>query len=234
MNVIVFNGSPHKDNGVTAAMIRHLNDGFEEAGAAVETYNVYDMDVRPCLGCVTCWLKTPGICVHDDDVSALYPKLGKADVIVFATPVYVDGMTGAMKVMLDRMVPLIRGPVEVREGHVRHVVPPGRTKAKLLLVSGSGFPEMDNFDPLVSHVKAACKNLDWEYAGALLRPYGLLFPMLESRGVETQGVYQALRSAAIELKLKGYVSEVTSANVAKELVSRDEVVKGLNAILRPH
>lgn len=234
MNVIVFNGSPHKDNGVTAAMIRHLNDGFEEAGANVETYNLYEMNVKPCLGCVACWLKTPGRCVHDDDVSVLYPKLSEADVVVFATPVYVDGMTGAMKAMLDRLVPLVRGPVEVREGHVRHVVPPGRTKTKLLLVSGSGFPEMDNFDPLVSHVKAACKNLDWEYAGALLRPYGLLFPMLESRGVQTKCVYQALRSAAIELKLNGYVSEETSMDVAKELSSRDEVVKDLNAILTPH
>ena len=229
MNVIVFNGSPHTGNGVTATMIRHLNAGFEEAGATVETYNVYEMDVRPCVGCFTCWAKTPGRCVHDDDMADLYPKLSKADIVVLATPVYVDGMTGAMKVMLDRMIPLVRGPIEVRDGHCRHHVPPRKTRAKLLLVSASGFTEMDNFDPLVMHVKAACKNLDWEYAGALLRPYGWYFPTLERKGVQTQGVYQALRHAAKELALNGCVSEETAANVAMELASRDEVLRFYNS-----
>jgi multimeric flavodoxin WrbA len=35
----------------------------------------------------------------------LHPKMGKADVLVLATPVYCDGITGPMKNLLDRPRP---------------------------------------------------------------------------------------------------------------------------------
>lgn len=43
---------------------------------------------------------------------------------------------------------------------------------KMVLVSNCGFWEMDNFDPLLVHLKALCRNAEAEFVGALLRLHG--------------------------------------------------------------
>ena len=41
-------------------------------------------------------------------MDVLLPGLAAADVWVLATPVFMDGMTGPLKNLLDRMLPLIQ------------------------------------------------------------------------------------------------------------------------------
>ena len=102
----------------------------------------------------------------------LIPRMAEADVWVFATPVFVDGMSGPMKNFLDRLIPLILPFYELRDGHCRKPRGAGTKKGTIALVSNCGFWEMDNFDPLLAHMKAITKNFDREFAGALLRPHG--------------------------------------------------------------
>ena len=83
----------------------------------------------------------------------------QSDLPVLATPVYVDGMTGPLKIFLDRLVPLLEGRIEIRDDHRRHPLREGVKAGKLVQVSASGFTEMNNFDPLVAHVKTACRNM---------------------------------------------------------------------------
>jgi len=65
---------------------------MREEGCEVELFYTCRLRVKPCLGDRACWTKTPGKCVQNDDVKMLLPKIQRADVIVFATPVYVDGI----------------------------------------------------------------------------------------------------------------------------------------------
>jgi multimeric flavodoxin WrbA len=48
-----------------------------------------------------------GTCVHDDDVPALVTRMKEADGIVFASPVYIDNITGQMKLFFDRLADAI-------------------------------------------------------------------------------------------------------------------------------
>ena len=54
-----------------------------------------------CLGCFAC--SYLGRCVIDDDVNGIMEKVMKADVIVWATPIYYYEMSGQMKTLIDRM-----------------------------------------------------------------------------------------------------------------------------------
>ena len=57
-------------------------------------------------------------------------------------------------------------------------MPVGYKRGKIVLVCNCGYWEMDNFNPLLAHVKAICRNTDREFAGALLRPYGYIMGKL--------------------------------------------------------
>ncbi len=132
-------------------------------------------------------------------------------------------MTGPMKTFLDRLIPLLKGRVELRDDHIRHIVRDDMKRGKVALLSASGFAEMDNFDPLVTHVKAASRNLGREYSGEILFPGGWLLRSSEAMDEVTEMV----RSAGAELVEKGRIQGGLSSKI-HELVSRDEVIDALN------
>ncbi len=156
-------------------------------------------------------------------MKTLLPLVAQSDILTLATPVYVDGMTGPMKTFLDRLIPLLKGRVELRDGHTRHIVREDVKRGKVVLLSASGFAELDNFDPLVSHVKAASRNLGREYAGEILFPGGWF--LKHSKAMDE--VTGMVRSAGVELVEKGKIPGGLSSKI-HGLVSRDEVIDALN------
>ena len=106
MKITVFNGSPRGKRGNTFIMADEFLRGAEAAGAQVEQVLLVQKKISHCTGCFRCWVKTPGKCVIEDDMTVLLEKIMATDVIVFATPLYVDNVTGLMKNFMDRILPL--------------------------------------------------------------------------------------------------------------------------------
>ena len=69
--------------------------GAEEAGNRVELLSLKGKKIQYCIGCLSC-MKT-GKCVQKDDAPEIMEKLRRADVLVFATPIYYYEMCGQMK-----------------------------------------------------------------------------------------------------------------------------------------
>lgn len=229
MKVIAFNSSPRMDKGNTARILDPFLEGMKEAGADVEFYYTKKMKIKPCQGELHCWLVTPGKCFQDDDMNALYPRIPAADVVVFATPVYVDAVNGQMKLLMDRMLPTIQPYIEMRDGHCRHTVRESyNPEGKVVLVSNCGFWEMDNFDPLIVHMKAACKNMNREFAGALLRPHGPAMSIMLEMGMPLDEVFDAAREAGRELVRDGKMKKDTLDAVSRELMPLDAFLAGAN------
>ena len=87
--------------------------GAEEAGNRVELLSLKGKKIQYCIGCLSC-IKT-GKCVQKDDAPEIMEKLRRADVLVFATPIYYYEMSGQMKTLLDRMNPLYSSDYAFRE-----------------------------------------------------------------------------------------------------------------------
>ena len=100
MNILVLNGSPRK-NGNTEIMADAFIRGAEEAGHTVYKFNVGSMDINPCIACESCF-KNDGVCFRKDDMQQIYPELEKADMVVFASPVYWFSLTAQLKAAIDR------------------------------------------------------------------------------------------------------------------------------------
>lgn len=224
MKALLVNGSPDTVRGMHVTVLDIFEEGLKEAGANVTRIDVYKQRIQPCSSCFSCWTHTPGECSQEDDMKTILPLVAQSDILTLATPVYVDGMTGPMKTFLDRLIPLLKGRVELRDGHMRHLVREDVKRGKIVLLSACGFAELDNFDPLVAHVKAASRNLGREYAGEILFPSGWFLRRSEAM----EDVKGMVRSAGVELVETGRIPGGLSTRM-RGLVSRDEVIDVLNA-----
>lgn len=105
MMVLALMGSPRK-GGNTDILVEQVLRGAKNCGHSVEKLYLYDYQIVPCLDCRKC-KKDDLTCHMSDGMLKIYPKLDKADLIVFGTPVYWYGPTAKMKLLIDRMRPFI-------------------------------------------------------------------------------------------------------------------------------
>ena len=113
MNILAINGSPKGERSntwrVTSAFLQGITAQEESArgqAPVVETLNVCALDIKPCLGCFSCWSKTPGTCCLHDDMQGVIEKILWADVIIWSFPLYYFGLPGPLKNLIDRQLPM--------------------------------------------------------------------------------------------------------------------------------
>ena len=153
MKVLALNSSPRGEGQSKTEMILNpLVEGMREAGAQVEVVDLRHKTVRNCIGCYTCWTKTPGVCIHKDDMTLeLFPRWLEADMAVYATPLYHFTMNASMKAFIERTLPVLEPfliQVKDQTTHpLRHKMP------KVVVMSVAGFPEMAVFDQLSSYAR---------------------------------------------------------------------------------
>jgi multimeric flavodoxin WrbA/putative sterol carrier protein len=152
MKVLALNSSPRiKGQSKTEIMLGSLVSGMESAGAQVEVVHLRTKTIKYCTGCFSCWTKTPGRCIHRDDMSKeLFPKFLESDIAVFATPLYHFTMNAILKTFIERTLPVLE-PTLVRKGEITYHPLRGKHPGVVAL-SVAGFPEISVFDHLSSHM----------------------------------------------------------------------------------
>ncbi|MGD0079761.1 MAG: flavodoxin family protein [Methanoregula sp.] len=105
MKILAIHGSPRTIRSMTRKLAGFVLAGAAEGGAETEMIDLCDYRVTPCTACEGCSFN--GICVFDDDVLAIVERMKEADGIVFASPVYIDNVSGQMKVFFDRLADAI-------------------------------------------------------------------------------------------------------------------------------
>ena len=231
MKVLAFNCSPKMSKGNTALILDPFLDGMREEGATVELFFTRKLEIKPCSGEFNCWFKTPGRCFQNDDMEMLLPKIDEADIIVFATPLYADGVSGPMKNLMDRQLPRGIPYLEFRDGRCRHPMGENHKPGKIVLVSSCGLWEMENFDPILAHMKAYSQNMLKEFAGALLRPHAPALSLMMQDGKAQNEIVEAAKQAGRQLVSEGKMSVEVLKTVSRELVPAEEFVTRLNQLI---
>ena len=228
MKAIIINAAPRMEGGLTHFILEPFMQGMRDAGADLDPAILGRLTIEPCTGCFTCYAHTPGACAHSDDMEDLVDRISAADMMILATPVYLDGMTNLAKSFVDRLVVFLDPHFTWDESGVIHPLrrefPP-----KLFLVSVCGYPGIFNFNPLLVHMKAMARNLHTEFAGALLRPAVFSCLMKKQYPDKVRGVMEAVRAAGRELAEKGRVSTSALENAAADICTAEELVANANA-----
>lgn len=105
LKILAIHGSPRTIRSSTRKLAGFVLEGAAEAGAEIEMIDLADLRVTPCTDCKGCTLT--GTCVYDDDVPELLSRMMEADGIVFGSPVYIDNVTGQLKLFFDRLADAI-------------------------------------------------------------------------------------------------------------------------------
>jgi multimeric flavodoxin WrbA len=151
MKILALNGSARK-KGNTDILIDQILKGSKEKGHKTEKLYLYDYEILPCRDCRECKRGDYGCSLHDE-MRKIYPKLEKADLIIFGTPNYWNGPPAKMKLLIDRMRPFV--PSRKLKGKKWVVVSP----------SGEG-PKSSKL--LVEMLRLSCDYLGMKYAGKIL------------------------------------------------------------------
>jgi multimeric flavodoxin WrbA len=229
VKVLVLNASPQMDSGTTSLLINPFMEGLKEAGAEVDFYYTRKLKINNCQGCILCWIKHPGSCIYKDDMVKIIENFKKADIVVFGTPIYTDGVPGALKNIWDRLVPLMPPFLETREGHSAHVLNSDHKNAKIVLISTCGYWEEDNFDFAIEHTKTFFEGtVGKTFAGALIRPHGTALRLLK-RQVNMDDIFDACKEAGIQLVKTGSIPKNLIEIVKKELLPREKYHSILNS-----
>lgn len=222
MKVIALNGSARGRKGVTWKLLEALLKGLGEGGATVIDFQLKEMNLSPCRACLTCMHKTPGQCAQRDDMDKLYPYLKESDLLIMATPVYTDNMSAQMKIVMDRCIcsmdPFLRVDSEKR---VRHpyswAMPSG-----FFLISTSGFPEVENFLPLILTFRAQAANFGSQPIGEICIP-GSIALQMEPSLLEPR--LQRIQQAGYQLALEGKIEMDLLKEVNQPIVTVDQYLE---------
>lgn len=115
MNILALIGS-YRKQGNTARIVELIAARMQALAAQdatpleFETLFLSDLDLLPCRGCRACFDRGEAACPLHDDVPRLRAKMGAADALLLASPVYVDDVSGLIKIWMDRLAYLCHRP----------------------------------------------------------------------------------------------------------------------------
>lgn len=108
MNVLLINGSPHK-NGCTFTALSEVAGQLNAQGIDTHILHIGNKPIQGCIACGKC-LQT-GRCVFENDpVNECIDRLKQADGLVVGSPVYYAGPNGTLCGLLDRVFYGKNGP----------------------------------------------------------------------------------------------------------------------------
>lgn len=227
--VIVLNASPRAEKGYTEFYLNPFVKGMRKH-TEVEFIHLSSYKVNPCKGCFSCWMDIPGRCIYHekDDHHQLAERLLKADLTIYAFPIYADGMPGILKNYFDRSVSraypyMIKGMNRVR--HPRRYINP---RHSMVVFSICGFFEKINFKPVQEYFKALAHNRHTPLIGEIYRTTAVgLFGNPFTYKLLNK-VMITLEDAGEQIVTKGKIKRSTLRSITKDINAKQKDLDKIN------
>lgn len=77
-------------------------------------------DIRHCIGCFGCWIKTPGTCVIHDGYENTGADMGKCTELILVSRCCYGSVSPFVKTVQDRAISYIHPDFVIRKGEMHH------------------------------------------------------------------------------------------------------------------
>jgi putative NADPH-quinone reductase len=228
MKIVAVNGSQKGAGGNTDIMVSAFLLGAQAAGAQTANILLAEKEIKYCRACKYCWFKNPGQCVLADDMAALLPLVKSADVLVWATPLYFDNVSGLLKTFIDRLM-VIGSPYWTRDagGECRHQTV--MAMPQLIMLANCGYPERSHFQVVSHWIRRHARNLGTAVIGEIYASEGALIssPAEEVRPVVARYL-QSLEQAGAEIATGLKLSAETQQVLEQPFIPADTYIQGVS------
>ena len=114
--------------------------------------------IRPCIGCFSCWHKTPGECVIKDGYENMGKRIHQADEITVISRYTYGGFSGFVKNVFDRCLGYVLPQFEVVNGETHHQKRYAEDKPFTFIFRGGDLSQEEK-ESAERYVRAVCANI---------------------------------------------------------------------------
>ncbi|MCL2841583.1 MAG: flavodoxin family protein [Defluviitaleaceae bacterium] len=231
MKVIALNGSPRSERSSTMKLTRAFLEGTQWTDT--EIIDISKLNVRGCTGCYSCWTKTPGKCVINDDMTDILPKLIEADIIIWSFPLYSCSFPGQMKCFMDRRLPIALPFMDESSATGEHPLRHDLSKQRHFFISTCGFWTAEgNYDSVIKMLEHGGKGANHEDFTIFCGQGGLFeaADMADDMGLNAlvEGYLNTMRQAGSEYANGGMKKE-TRDLLSQPLIPKEAYESAANA-----
>lgn len=109
-------------------------------------------NIKGCLGCFNCWIKTPGRCIIEDSYTEIPKYILESDIFMIITQIKYGCYTSYVKNIIDRSIGILLPFFQTVNGELHHL-PRYNTKSIKFVVIGYGddvtYDEEQTFKDLI-------------------------------------------------------------------------------------
>jgi multimeric flavodoxin WrbA len=216
--ILAINASHRSEKGFTEIVLNNFLKGAESASAQCEVLYPSKKKIVACESCGKCLLETPGVCKFNDDMGSIIQKMEKADLLIFASPVYFDSIPSNMKKMIDRLRVTLDAFFEFREGRTYHLKR-SKKKQNVILIFTAGNPERESFISISRVFNRIINNMGWQLEGEFHFPASHLL-VVEPGLLSTQ--LEAVTISGQQLVSEGKISKEVLEAANREYIDNPE------------
>jgi multimeric flavodoxin WrbA len=120
MKITILDGEQRPGKTAFGEYVGTVASHLRSSGHQVDRLVLRELEIKQCLGCWGCWVKTPGECILEDDGGRVCRSVIRSDVTLFAAPLVMGFPTALLKRTIDRLLPLIHPYNAVVAGEIHH------------------------------------------------------------------------------------------------------------------
>ena len=119
MKITIVDGS--SDNYTNKDYLVDLAESLIDAGHHVRLFKADKMKINYCIGCWSCWWKTPGECSQKDDMPEVYSSYIDSDLVIHFSPILAGFISSRLKTVNDRSIALVHPYITLVNKECHHI-----------------------------------------------------------------------------------------------------------------